>query len=87
MKIKSVPAVCAAFAALCATAVIASAETAPAELSANDLLTAPNEAAVTAAENDVSADKNIDTGVEGVAAVVGAIALAGAAVVISRKKA
>lgn len=31
-------------------------------------------------------DKNVDTGVGGVAAVVGVITLAGAAVVISRKK-
>lgn len=89
MKIKSVPAVCAAFAALCATMAFASAETAPAELSANDLLTAP---AVAADDNArdvaaVSGEKSSQTGVEGVAAVAGVIALAGAAVVISRKKA
>ncbi len=90
MKIKSVPAVCTALAVLCATSVFASAETAPAELSANDLLAAPNDA-VTADDGakDVadSAEKNADTGVEGLSAVVGAIALAGAVVVISRKKA
>lgn len=92
MKIKSVPAACAAFAVICATSVFASAETAPAELSANDLLAALNNDAIAAADESAkdiaaSSEKNSDSGVEGVAAVVGAVALAGAAVVISRKKA
>lgn len=91
MKIKSVPAVCAAFAVLCATSAFVSAETVPAELSANDLIAAPTDV-ITPADDSVkdtsaSGEKNTDTGVEGVSAVVGAIALAGAAVVISRKKA
>lgn len=84
MRIKSVPAVCAAAAAICATSVFAFAETTPVELSANDLIGSPN--AADDAKEAASADANAQTGVEGVSAVVGAIALAGAAVVISRKK-
>lgn len=91
MKIKSLLAVCAACAAMCATTVFASAENAPAELPANDLLIAPAPGDVItpddAKDTTPAAEKNTDTGVEGVAAVVGAVALAGAAVVISRKKA
>lgn len=86
MRIKSVPAVCAAAAAICATSVFAFAETTPVELSANELIGSPN-AADDAKEAAASADNTAQTGVEGVSAVVGAIALAGAAVVISRKKA
>ena len=35
---------------------------------------------------DTAEEENADTGVEGIAAVVGAVALAGAAVVVSRKR-
>ena len=40
----------------------------------------------TAADGNSAEAKNVDTGIGGVAAVVGIITLAGAAVVISRKK-
>ena len=85
MKIKSVSAALAAAAVFCACTTVASAETTPVELSANDLLGSPN--TVDEARDAVSAEKTADTGVEGVSAVAGVIALAGAAVVISRKKA
>ena len=73
MKIKSVSAALAAAAVFCACTAVASAETTPVELSANDLLGSPN--TVDEARDAVSADKNAETGVEGVSAVVGVIAL------------
>lgn len=85
MKIKSVLAALPAAAVFCACAAVASAETTPVELSANDLLGSPN--TVDEAKDVVSDEKNAENGVEGVSAVAGVIALAGAAVVISRKKA
>ena len=85
MKIKSVSAALAAAAVFCACGCAAFAETTPVELSANDLLGSPN--TVDDAREAVSAEKTADSGVEGVSAVAGVIALAGAAVVISRKKA
>lgn len=85
MKIKSVSAALAAAAVFSACSVCAFAETTPVELSANDLLGSPN--TVDEAGAAASAEKTADTGVEGVSAIAGVIALAGAAVVISRKKA
>ena len=73
MKLKSVFAALVAFAAVSAMSVCGFAATESSEISP-----AP-EAADTAKENP-------DTGVEGVAAFAGAMSLAGAAIVISRKR-
>lgn len=93
MKIKSVLASIVAVAALSATSMFAAADGIKVEVGSVDELTggAANQADAAPAEGAdkaVASDKdNPDSGVEGVAAVVGAIALAGAAVVISRKRA
>ena len=95
MKIKSVLASIVAVAALSATSIFATADGIKVEVgSVEDLTGGANAAngdaapAETAGADKTASDKdNPDSGVEGVAAVVGAIALAGAAVVISRKRA
>ena len=95
MKVKSVLAAIVAVAALSATTVLASAEVNVPVMGVpeidGDAAAAPEDDAVTTDDGDaapVESDKdNPDSGVEGVAAVVGAITLAGAAVVISRKRA
>lgn len=74
MKLKTVLAALAAFATVSAVSVCGFAATESGEMTPAD------EPAVTAA------GENPDTGVEGVAAFSGAIALSGAAIVISRKK-
>ena len=91
MKIKSVLASIVAVAALSATSMFAAADGIHVQVGTVEELT--GNAAEAAPENNAgdkaaASDKdNPDSGVEGVAAVVGAIALAGAAVVISRKRA
>lgn len=94
MKVKSVLAAIVAVAALSATTVLASAEVNVPVMGVPEIdgdTAAPEDDAVTTDDVDgapVESDKdNPDSGVEGVAAVVGAISLAGAAVVISRKRA
>ena len=94
MKVKSVLAAIVAVAALSATTVLASAEVNVPVMGVPEIdgdAAAPEDDAVTTDDGDaapVESDKdNPDSGVEGVAAVVGAITLAGAAVVISRKRA
>ena len=88
MKIKSVLAAFAAAALVSTTSVTAFAET---ESDDNETLAVlgNNTAVETLADTaTVDSDKSSDnTGAEGVAAVLGVIALAGAAVVMSRKKA
>ena len=90
MKMKSVIAAMAAVSALCAANVVTFAESADTNLvSAKD--TEENNTTENTSADDAAAEPsdkdNADTGVESVAAVVGAVALAGAAVVISRKRA
>lgn len=89
MKIKSVLAACAAAAVLSATSVTAFAETDNDAEKDTLAVTGANAAMVdTVAETaTVESDKSTKTGAEGVAAVLGVVALAGAAVVMSRKKA
>lgn len=93
MKMRSVIAAMAAVLTICAANAVSFAESADTNLvSAKDNpgeennTTADNTSADDAAAEPSDKD-NADTGVESVAAVVGAIALAGAAVVISRKRA
>lgn len=84
MKIKSVLAAVAAAAVLTTGSAVAFADSNEGE----PVVTADEapEAADSVADTTGTTD-NADTGVEGVAAAVGIIALAGAAVVISRKRA
>lgn len=94
MKIKSVLAAVAAAAVLTTGSAVAFADAA--DTTAADTTGAEDSTADTTGtdstedtNSDVTStdDTNADTGVEGVAAVVGIIALAGAAVVVSRKRA
>lgn len=94
MKMRSVIAASAAVLTICAANAVSFAESADTNLvSAKDNpgeennTTADNTSADDADAAEPSDKDNADTGVESVAAVVGAIALAGAAVVISRKRA
>ena len=88
MKIKSVLAAFAAAAVVCTTSVTAFADT---DNGDNDTLAVMGSTAVVETVADtaiVESEKSSDnSGAEGVAAVLGVIALAGAAVGISRKKA
>lgn len=86
MKIKSVMAGIAAAAVMSCATVCAFADEADTEIL---LAAVPSEnAAARSAEADTAdAKNNPGAGIEGIAAVFGTIALAGAAVVISRKKA
>lgn len=89
MKIKSVLAAFAATAVLSATAVTAFAET---DENDKDAMAATgiNGGVVDTVADTATVDgteKSDNTGAEGVAAILGVVALAGAAVVMSRKKA
>ena len=87
MKIKSVLAAFAAAAVVSTTSVTAFAET---DNDDNDTLAVLGNNTVVETIADtatVDGEKSSDTGAEGVAALLGVIALSGAAVVMSRKKA
>lgn len=90
MKIKSVLAAFAAAAVLSSTAVTAFAETEDDDNKDTLAVTGANATMVETVADTATVDgeKSSDkTGAEGVAAVLGVVALAGAAVVMSRKKA
>lgn len=88
MKFKSVLAAAAAAAVFSTTACVAFAETDDEDKDTLAVTGANGTMVDTVADTaTVDSEKSTDTGAEGVAAVLGVIALAGAAVVMSRKKA